>query len=70
MIRRIDLRGSDADPREIVPRGAMDVADAGEHIRPIIGDVRWLARLLNLPYFPLTWQFPLLGPLGLLPLPP
>lgn len=40
MIRRIDLRGSDADPREIVPRGAMDVADAGEHIRPIIGDVR------------------------------
>ncbi len=40
MIRRIDLRGSHADPREVVPRGAMDVADAGERIRPIIGDVR------------------------------
>lgn len=40
-----------------------------EEIYPIIGDVRWLARLLNLPYFPITWQFPLLGPLGLLPLP-
>jgi hypothetical protein len=28
-----------------------------------------LARLLRLPYFPVTWQFPLLGPAGLLPLP-
>jgi histidinol dehydrogenase len=40
VIRRIDLRGSHADPREIIPRAAMDVADAGERIRPIIGDVR------------------------------
>jgi 1-acyl-sn-glycerol-3-phosphate acyltransferase len=40
-----------------------------EETYPIVGDVRWLARLLNLPYFPITWQFPLLGPLGLLPLP-
>ncbi|MBI1352391.1 MAG: histidinol dehydrogenase [Actinomycetales bacterium] len=40
MIRRIDLRGSHADPRDVVPRAAMDVADAGERIRPIIGDVR------------------------------
>ena len=40
MIRRIDLRGSDADPRTIVPRAAMDVADAGARVRPIIDDVR------------------------------
>lgn len=40
-----------------------------EETYPIIGNVRWLARLLDLPYFPITWQFPLLGPLGLVPLP-
>ena len=40
-----------------------------EETYPIIGNVRWLARLLNLPYFPITVQFPWLGPLGLLPLP-
>ncbi|MBW3603503.1 MAG: acyltransferase family protein [Actinobacteria bacterium] len=40
-----------------------------EETYPIVGNVRWLARLLDLPYFPITWQFPLLGPLGLLPLP-
>jgi 1-acyl-sn-glycerol-3-phosphate acyltransferase len=40
-----------------------------EETYPIVGNVRWLARLLNLPYFPITVQFPLLGPLGLLPLP-
>jgi len=28
------------DPRAVVPRAAMDVADAGERIRPIIADVR------------------------------
>lgn len=40
MIRRIDLRGSQADPRSLVPRAAMDVADAGTTIRPILEDVR------------------------------
>ncbi len=40
-----------------------------EEIFPIVANVRPLARLLGLPYFPLTWQFPLLGPLGLVPLP-
>jgi 1-acyl-sn-glycerol-3-phosphate acyltransferase len=40
-----------------------------EEIYPMIGDVRLLARLLGFPYFPVTWQFPALGPLGLLPLP-
>ncbi|MCX6431817.1 MAG: histidinol dehydrogenase [Actinobacteria bacterium] len=40
MIRRIDLRGSQADPRSLLPRAAMDVADAGDRSRPIIEDVR------------------------------
>lgn len=40
-----------------------------EEIHPVIGNVKVLARLLNLPYFPLTPTFPWLGPLGLIPLP-
>ncbi len=40
-----------------------------EEIYPMIGDVRVLARLLGTPYFPVTWTFPWLGPLGLIPLP-
>jgi 1-acyl-sn-glycerol-3-phosphate acyltransferase len=40
-----------------------------EEIYPMIGNARVAARLLGLPYFPITPTFPLLGPLGLLPLP-
>ena len=40
-----------------------------EEIHPMIGDIKPLARLLGLPYFPVTPTFPLLGPLGLVPLP-
>lgn len=40
-----------------------------EEIYPIIGDIPPLARLLKLPYFPITPTFPLLGPLGAVPLP-
>ena len=40
-----------------------------EEIYPIIGNVKTLARLLGLPYLPVTPTFPLLGPLGLVPLP-
>ncbi|QYC38024.1 2-acyl-glycerophospho-ethanolamine acyltransferase [Nonomuraea coxensis DSM 45129] len=40
-----------------------------EEIYPKIGDIRSLARLLGLPYVPITPFFPLLGPLGLVPLP-
>lgn len=40
-----------------------------EEIYPILADFKPLARLLNLPYFPLTPTFPWLGPLGLVPLP-
>lgn len=40
-----------------------------EETYPILGNVAWLARLLNLPYVPITAQFPWLGPLGLVPLP-
>ncbi|HVV11100.1 lysophospholipid acyltransferase family protein [Amycolatopsis sp.] len=40
-----------------------------EEIYPKIGDLKPLARLLGLPYFPVTPLFPLLGPLGAIPLP-
>jgi 1-acyl-sn-glycerol-3-phosphate acyltransferase len=40
-----------------------------EEIYPILGSMPTLARLLGLPYVPVTPTFPLLGPLGLLPLP-
>jgi len=40
-----------------------------EEIHPVLANVKTLARLLNLPYFPITPTFPLLGPLGLVPLP-
>jgi 1-acyl-sn-glycerol-3-phosphate acyltransferase len=40
-----------------------------EEIHPVIGNAKTVARILNLPYFPLTPTFPWLGPLGLVPLP-
>lgn len=40
-----------------------------EEIYPILGDAKLLARLLGLPYFPLTPTFPWLGPFGMVPLP-
>ena len=40
-----------------------------EEIHPVLANVKTLARVLNLPYFPVTPTFPWLGPLGLVPLP-
>jgi 1-acyl-sn-glycerol-3-phosphate acyltransferase len=40
-----------------------------EEIYPKIGELKSLARLLGAPYVPVTPLFPLLGPLGLIPLP-
>ena len=40
-----------------------------EEIYPMIGDLKLVARLLGLPYFPITPLFPLAGPVGLIPLP-
>ena len=40
-----------------------------EEIYPMIADVKLLARLLGLPYFPVTPLFPLAGPVGMVPLP-
>jgi 1-acyl-sn-glycerol-3-phosphate acyltransferase len=40
-----------------------------EEIHPVLGHAKVLARVFNLPYFPLTPTFPWLGPLGLVPLP-
>ena len=40
-----------------------------EEIYPMLADIKPLARLLKLPYFPVTPTFPWLGPLGAVPLP-
>lgn len=49
----------------IVPVGIVGC----EEIYPAIFDFKPLARLLKVPYFPVTPTFPLLGPLGAVPLP-
>jgi 1-acyl-sn-glycerol-3-phosphate acyltransferase len=40
-----------------------------EEIYPLVANLPSLARLLGVPYIPITPFFPLLGPLGMLPLP-
>ena len=40
-----------------------------EEIYPLVGNIPSLARLLGVPYIPITPLFPLLGPLGMIPLP-
>jgi 1-acyl-sn-glycerol-3-phosphate acyltransferase len=40
-----------------------------EEIYPKIGESRLLAKLIGAPYFPITPTFPVLGPLGTVPLP-
>nr|WP_240942312.1 histidinol dehydrogenase [Planosporangium thailandense] len=39
-MNRIDLRGSSADPRRLLPRAALDVAAAMERVRPVVEAVR------------------------------
>jgi 1-acyl-sn-glycerol-3-phosphate acyltransferase len=40
-----------------------------EEAYPMIGNLGFIARRLGAPYFPITPTFPLLGPLGMIPLP-
>jgi 1-acyl-sn-glycerol-3-phosphate acyltransferase len=40
-----------------------------EEIYPMIGNAKTVARILGLPYFPITPTFPWFGPLGMIPLP-
>jgi 1-acyl-sn-glycerol-3-phosphate acyltransferase len=40
-----------------------------EEQMPAIYDVKWIAKLLGMPAFPITPTWPLLGPMGALPLP-
>lgn len=49
----------------IVPAAVLGSDDQA----PILADMKPLARLLGLPFLPITPTFPLLGPLGLLPYP-
>ncbi|MFL6155112.1 MAG: lysophospholipid acyltransferase family protein, partial [Marmoricola sp.] len=51
-----------------VPIVPLSVVGA-EEIYPLVGNIPSLARLLGVPYIPITPFFPLLGPLGLVPLP-
>ncbi len=51
-----------------VPIVPLSVVGA-EEIYPLVGNIPALARLLGVPYVPITPFFPLLGPLGLVPLP-
>jgi len=40
-----------------------------EEIHPVLAKADWVGRPFGLPYFPITPSFPLLGPLGAVPLP-
>lgn len=40
-----------------------------EEIHPMVGRITWLAKSIGIPYLPITPTFPLLGPLGMVPLP-
>ncbi|HEY2944601.1 MAG TPA: lysophospholipid acyltransferase family protein [Vicinamibacteria bacterium] len=40
-----------------------------EEIHPVLAKADWVGRPFGLPYFPITPSFPLLGPLGVVPLP-
>ena len=40
-----------------------------EEIHPVLAKADWVGRPFGLPYFPITPTFPLLGPLGVIPLP-
>jgi 1-acyl-sn-glycerol-3-phosphate acyltransferase len=51
-----------------VPIVPLSVVGA-EEIYPLIGSISPLARLLGVPYVPITPFFPWLGPLGMVPLP-
>jgi 1-acyl-sn-glycerol-3-phosphate acyltransferase len=51
-----------------VPIVPLSVVGA-EEIYPLVGNLPSLARLLGVPYVPITPLFPWLGPLGLVPLP-
>ncbi len=51
-----------------VPIIAVSIVGA-EETHPVLRTAPALARILNLPHFPLTPTFPWLGPLGLVPLP-
>ncbi|MBO0842280.1 MAG: acyltransferase family protein [Nocardioides sp.] len=51
-----------------VPIVPLSVVGA-EEIYPLVGNIPALAKVLGVPYLPITPLFPLLGPLGMIPLP-
>lgn len=71
--QRYDLRRFNVGFIELALRYRAPIVPAAvigaEEQAPILYDVKPLARLLKLPYFPITPTFPWLGPLGLVPYP-
>ena len=41
----------------------------GEETQPLFAKIEAFSKVFGIPYFPITPTFPLLGPVGLLPLP-
>jgi 1-acyl-sn-glycerol-3-phosphate acyltransferase len=50
---------------KIVPAAVV----GAEEIHPVLARADWIGRPIGLPYLPITPSFPLLGPLGVIPLP-
>ena len=50
-------------------RSCRSRSSGSEEIYPKLGESACVARLIGAPYFPITPTFPLLGPLGAIPLP-
>ncbi len=69
---RLDVFDATGYVRAAAQSGAVIVPVAiigSEETYPVLANLMPLAKLFNLPYFPITPLFPWLGPLGLLPLP-
>lgn len=67
-LRRFNVGFIEVALRHGIPIVPVSIIGSEEQA-PLLYDVAPLARLLGLPYFPVTPTFPHLGPLGLVPLP-
>jgi len=67
-LRRFNVGFIELSLKHRVPIVPVAIVGAEEQA-PMLANIAPLGRLLGFPYFPVTPQFPLLGPLGVLPLP-
>ena len=68
LLQRFNVGFVEESIRHRVPIVPVAIVGADDQA-PILIDLKPLARVLGLPFFPVTPTFPLLGPLGLLPYP-